>query len=147
MSSAVVAVRPSELEGRALSVAEHAKTIEVRDQATYAAAAKFLLDVITPMMGEVHQAYDSIVKKNYEAWQEACAKRKVHLEPLEQAKVGLGAQIAAYEAEQLAKRSAERPKDWKPRSSLRKRTARHPRRSGLSSSNRLSSLNRPWPPP
>jgi hypothetical protein len=109
MSSAVVAVRPSELERRALSVAERAKTIELRDQVTYEAAARFLLDVIAPMMGEVHQAYDSIVKKNYDAWQEACAKRKVHLEPLEQAKVALGAQIAAYEAEQLAnQRAAER---------------------------------------
>src|SRR5436305_15169398 len=109
MSSAAVAVHPSELEGRALSGSERAKAIAVRDQATYEAAARFLLDVITPMIGEVHQAYDSIVKKNYDAWQEACAKRKAHLEPLEQVKLALSAQIASYEAEQLSKqREAER---------------------------------------
>ena len=79
MSNAAVAVYPLDLEGRTVSVSERAKAIEIRDQATYEAAARFLLDVITPMIGEVHQAYDSIVKKNYEA----CAKRKAHLEPLE----------------------------------------------------------------
>jgi hypothetical protein len=109
MSSAVLAIHSSELERRALSVSERAKAIKVSDQATYEQAARFLLDVITPMIGEVHQAYNSIVKKNYEAWQEACAKRKTHLEPLEQVKMTLGAQIAAYEAEQLSKqREAER---------------------------------------
>ncbi len=70
MSSAAVA-HQNELETRTLSVSERAKTIEVRDQATYEEAARVLLDVITPMIAEVHEAYDSIVKKNYEAWQEA----------------------------------------------------------------------------
>jgi hypothetical protein len=112
MSSAVVAIHQTELETRALSVSERAKTMGVRDQATYEEAARFLLDVITPMIGEVHAAYDSIVKKNYDAWQEACAKRKTYLGPLEHIKAALGAKIAAYEREQRAKQEEAERLAW-----------------------------------
>jgi len=50
MSSAVITIHPSELETRALSISERAKSIEVHDQASYEQAARFLLDVITPMI-------------------------------------------------------------------------------------------------
>jgi ATPase subunit of ABC transporter with duplicated ATPase domains len=105
MSSAVVAIHQSELETRALKVSERAKTIVVHDQATYEEAARFLLDVIAPMIGEVHEAYDSIVKKNYDAWQEACA-------PLEHIKSALGAKIAAYEREQRVKQQEAERLAW-----------------------------------
>ena len=112
MSSAVVAIHQSELERRALKVSERAKTVVVHDQATYEEAARFLLDVITPMIGEVHEAYDSIVKKNYDAWQEACAKRKTYLGPLEHIKAALGAKIAAYESGQRVKQQEAERLAW-----------------------------------
>ncbi|MGI8959276.1 MAG: hypothetical protein ACR2IV_05875 [Bryobacteraceae bacterium] len=112
MSSAVMAIHQSELETRALSVSERAKTMEVRDQGSYEETARFLLDVITPMIGEVHEAYDSIVKKNYEAWQEACAKRKSYLGPLEHIKAAIGAKIAAYEREQRARQQQAERLAW-----------------------------------
>src|SRR5689334_25122048 len=112
MSSAVITIHPSELETRALSISERAKSIEVHDQASYEQAARFLLDVITPMLAEVHEAYDSIVKKNYDAWQEACAKRKGYLEPLERAKGAVSRTIAAYEAAQRARREERERLAW-----------------------------------
>jgi hypothetical protein len=111
MSSAAV-THQIELETRTLSVSERAKTIEVRDQATYEEAARFLLDVITPMIAEVHEAYDSIVKKNYEAWQEACSKRKSYLEPLERIKVAVSRKVASYEAEQRSKQQEAERLAW-----------------------------------
>ena len=109
MSSAAMASHYSDFEARAVSVSEQARSIEVHDQTTYEKAARFLLDVITPLIGEVHEAYDSIVKKNYEAWQEACSKRKRYLEPLEAIKLAVSSKIASYEVEQTSKqREAER---------------------------------------
>jgi hypothetical protein len=69
-------------------------------------------DVITPMIAEVHEAYDSIVKKNYEAWQEACSKRKSYLEPLDQIKVAVSRKVASYEAEQRSKQQEAERLAW-----------------------------------
>jgi hypothetical protein len=100
MSTAIVPINAVEIEQRAPNVAEQARAIEVKDQASYLKACEYLRDVVTRMIDEVHSAYDSIVAAAHKAHSEACAKRKQYLDPLEKAKAELASKIGTWELEQ-----------------------------------------------
>lgn len=109
MSALTVVPAQTELETKALSVPDQANALVVRDQASYDAAALFLRDTVCGLIAEVHEAYDSVVNSAHTTWQEALAKRKKYLAPLETAKLTLSGRIGAYEiAQRRAKEEAEK---------------------------------------
>jgi hypothetical protein len=99
MSTAVIPINKSDLE-KAPSIEREAAGIEIVDQTSYELAATYLRDIVGPMIDDVHDAYDSICAKAYDAWKEALAKRKQYLDPLETAKATLSLKIGAHELKQ-----------------------------------------------
>jgi len=88
-----------ELEQKALSFPEQARTFRVADQATLNKANDFLL-TIKAMQKEINETFDPIIRKAHDAHKEAVAKKKKHEAPLKEAEGIVKALMGDYLAEQ-----------------------------------------------
>ena len=78
------ALKIDDLESRALSLPDHARTLKIITALDYERAGEFLLTV-KDLRKEIQQTFDPIVAKIWESHKAAVAERKRHEEPLIQA--------------------------------------------------------------
>lgn len=96
----------AEVERKALSVPEKARSIEIKDNETFVRAGE-LLKAIKDIRREIDETFDSVIKKAHEAHKEAVAKKKKAEAPLLEAEGVIKPRIAGYLAEQERIRQAE----------------------------------------
>lgn len=92
-------VARQELERRALSLPERARTFLIKDQVQLTAANDFLLG-IKALQKEINETFDPIIKATNDAHREALAKKKKFEDPLVQAERIVKPMIATYLDEQ-----------------------------------------------
>lgn len=96
----------TEVEQKALSVPDRARSIEINDNESYVRAGE-LLKAIKDIRREIDETFDSVIKKAHEAHKEAVAKKKKAEAPLLEAEGIIKPRIASYIAEQERIRQAE----------------------------------------
>lgn len=89
----------AEVEQKALSVPEKARSIEIKDNESYIRAGE-LLKAIKDIRKEIDETFDPIVKKAHEAHKEAVSQKKKAEAPLVEAEGIIKPKIASYQDEQ-----------------------------------------------
>jgi hypothetical protein len=95
-----------ELECKALTVPEKARSIQVHNSETYIAAGEILVE-IKGLRKEINSTFDPIIKKAYEAHKEAKAQKTRAEAPLIEAENIIKPALNAYDSEQERIRRAE----------------------------------------
>jgi len=93
----------TDLQTQALTVADQASAIVVRDQASLTAANQFLL-AVKALLKEIASTFDPIIDKAHQAHKEALEKKKKHEAPLLQAERIVKGLVGNYLQEEERKR-------------------------------------------
>lgn len=104
--AALKLVETEEVETKALSIVDQAKTVKVVDSETYTAAG-MMWKTIKDMMKEIDDTFDGIIKKAHEAHKEAIAKKAKYYQPLDLASRQVKKLMSDYDLEQERIRKAE----------------------------------------
>jgi gas vesicle protein len=109
MTSAVHVLDPSpaELETRVVAWPDRARELRIVDDKTMEQAGELLREIKT-LRREVDTTFDPIVSKAHEAHKEACAQKKRHAQPLDEAEDILKRSLASYREEQERRAEEER---------------------------------------
>ena len=96
----------NEIESRAMSLPDQARTFTIPDDAAYAVAAAFLLKVKS-IITEIEQFCDPTIDAAHKTWQSALAQRRHLLEGPRQAEALVKPLLKSYHDEQERKRQQE----------------------------------------
>jgi hypothetical protein len=95
-----------ELETRAIAWPDRARALKIVDAQSYVESAE-LLNEIKDLRREIHNTFDPIVGKAYDAHKEAIKQKKRHEDPLVIAEAIIKGSIVAYDYQQEQIRQAE----------------------------------------
>jgi hypothetical protein len=104
--SALRIVETSEVETKALSIVDQARSIVVKDCDTYTIAGN-MWKTIRDMMKEVADTFDPIIKKQHEAHRLALEQKAKYYAPLEEAQKNIKRLMSDYDARQEQLRKEE----------------------------------------
>lgn len=91
-------IEVDDIEQRALSVPEQAKSLKIVDDTTYQKGGTILV-VIKGLRKEINETFDPVIAKANAAHKEACAAKKKVESPLVEAEAIIKPALAAYDAE------------------------------------------------
>jgi hypothetical protein len=106
MEAALQLVETNEVETRALSVVDQAKSVKVIDAESYVTAGQMYTSIVA-MMKEVDDAFDKNIKRWHEGHKGAIADKAKYWNPLDAAKRAVKKALGDYDAEQERIRRAE----------------------------------------
>lgn len=84
-----------EVETKALSIPDEARSIQVKDNMSFIKAARVLL-VIKDLQKEIDTTFEPMRKKTYDAWKEVVRQKDKMTKPLKEAEVILKPQLIKY---------------------------------------------------
>ena len=91
-----------ELKQQALTLAQHAQSIQIVDQQTYNQASALLLEKIIPIRKRWAEYWSPLKKTAYDSWQAINAKFNEGDKPLEQAEHAVKSSIRMWDDKQVA---------------------------------------------
>ena len=100
------ALASQELKAESMTILGQAKAIQITNHEQAMAAGDFL-KAVKELKKRIEEKLGPVVKASYDAWKKACAYRKEHDDPLDQAEAAVKAKMNTYLAEQERQRRAE----------------------------------------
>jgi len=100
------ALASQELKAESMTILGQAKAIQITNHEQAMAAGDFL-KAVKELKKRIEVKLGPVVKASYDAWKKACAYRKEHDDPLDQAEAAVKAKMNTYLAEQERQRRAE----------------------------------------
>jgi hypothetical protein len=99
-------IKPDELKAESMTILGQAKAIQITNHEQAMAAGDFLKG-IKALKKRIEEKLGPVVKASYDAWKKACAYRKEHDDPLDQAEAAVKYKMNTYLAEQERQRRLE----------------------------------------